>query len=68
MRTSKVDRYQEKLVELRDLRYSGGSPEREKDVLEIMDALWEAMTLEERQYFSENNHLSWPPPTNDKEE
>jgi hypothetical protein len=68
MRTSKVDRYQKKLVELRGLRYSGGSPDKEKAVLEVMDVLWEAMTMEERQYFSDTNHLSWPPPTKDKEE
>lgn len=63
MRTSKVERYREKLKELRSIRSPGKSdPEKEKAVLEVMSALWEAMTLEEREYFNETNHLPWPHP------
>ena len=63
MDASKVERYSAKLAELRALRYGEeNDEEKEKAVLEVMDVLWESMTLEERKFFSETNHLSWPPP------
>ena len=69
MRTSKVERYRMKLTELRAIRSSGvPDPEKEKAVLEVMEVLWEAMSLEERGDFSDNNHVSWPPPRNTGEE
>lgn len=69
MRTSKVIRYRRKLDELRELRSSDTpDPEKEKLVLEVMEVLWESMTLAERDYFSETNHLSWPPPRDTEEE
>lgn len=69
MPTSKVEMYREKFKELRGLRSSkNANPEKEKAVLEVMGVLWEAMTLEEREYFNETNHLPWPPPRESGEE
>ncbi|RKZ82985.1 MAG: hypothetical protein DRQ39_10060 [Gammaproteobacteria bacterium] len=67
--SSKVESYRKKLIELRELRLSGTpDPAEEKSVLEIMEVLWESMSVEDRDYFRDTNHLSWPPPRNTGEE
>lgn len=69
MRTSKVDRYTKKLIELRELRNREETDlQAEKAVLEVMEVIWESMSIEERKYFSDTTHLSWPPPRDRKKE
>lgn len=59
----RVEKYAEKLKELRLLRY-GDKPnlQKEKEVLKVMDEIWESMSVDDRSRFSKTNHLSWPPP------
>lgn len=52
---SNVQRYLQLRIELKEAR------EQESDLLDKMDLLWEAMTLEEREEIR-NLNPSWPPP------
>jgi hypothetical protein len=52
---TKPQRYLQLQAELKNTR------QREEEILDKMDLLWQAMTLDERREV-EVYHLSWPPP------
>ena len=68
LRTSKLKRYQSSLVKQKSVRSSKRVDAREeKHLLELMAALWEGMSVEEREQFRDTNHLSWPAPRDEEE-